>query len=365
MREYINRSVNIRTLDGKPRTSKQASFTEILQGRNNGTLGVRPLQRKNTKEESLQLFSNNTLGKIIQRNGDGKVPDNFCESVRPLMLDALRIENRMYELDKILANAPMKTFFSREHLQTIFEIKSRKKTLVDKWEKYSGPRSADLTRDTEIMDQIFWQFIPIWNFHYPHAKNAYKEFIINDGRIVKDRNLWCYILSNENTFKKAKEEFTIYITEQINLWRTPKLSKWYNEVGFPAASSYIRIDKIEKIKDCAAHLTLYIANVNDTVSITDNTNIIMDALFPASKGNHMGIHITVEIFNEKDSRNPHYFKGEGYYASNDQAITNWLASKTLTKDALLSAMSESLQNKLDEYHRKINRFKQERSRDIS
>jgi hypothetical protein len=300
-------------------------------------------------------------GGVIQLRGE--VPARYHDRVRNLMLDAMRIEARAEGLRLAHASAVMRSYVPDVVWVRRAALLRIKEDLVEKWRGHGADSvySVDeLRADTAAMDAAFTEFNTLFNqYNFSNLRNTIMAAVRADGRVVEDRDLWHHIRSLPNLLVTPANALGALIGAQIVAWQNPRLSVWLREAGYAAApGGQLRIAEVPDYQGVKVHMTLYIANVDGPASINDPVNDVMDTILPSANGNHIGTHVTLELFGRDDERNPHYFKGEGFYIkyATRVATRDKLAEKGIGEGALEGALGDRLTDKLAQFRARLAAF---------
>jgi len=298
---------------------------------------------------------------VIQRVGE--VPPGYNQKLKTLMTDAYRIENRAPDMEQVRASPIMRSYVSLGVWAAFDAAVQTKRDLVEAWKDETAEtlvgREAELTLAETQMDAAFTTVVNTWNLYSPmYIRNAQMGVVRVDGRVVEDGKLWNHIKGLPTLKDVSLPNLANFITTQINAWQNPSLRTWFQEIGFPpAGNGRLRISEIPSHGGVKAHMTLHIANVDNTVAITSGIDVIMDTLLPPSV-DWIGTHVTLELFGPDDQRNPHYFSGEGFrikYATRAQTLAE-LNRKNIEEGALSNALRDSLEAKRTSFRQKFIAF---------
>ncbi len=253
--------------------------------------------------------------KVVQRVGE--VPGLYHDHLKTLMMDGKRIEARVPSLRDARADAVMMTYIPAATWGILDAQLLIKSNVVEHWkipESMTAPGwGARLHQDEVAMDYAFRTINDI-HLRYGDTNkiNVSLEAVRADGRIVPGQGLWHHLKALPAFANVTQPLLNAFITAQIADWATPSLRLWYTALGLPpAGGGHIRIVQLPACSGRPVHLSLYMANVDNTVAITAAIGTIMDTLIPDSVV-WLGTHVTLELFGAIDGRNPHYYKGQGF-----------------------------------------------------
>lgn len=229
------------------------------------------------------------------------------DALKPFWMDAMRIGNRRTEIESL---SPARGSFVTQPMRLTLQVDwDRTKELTRLWSANPPPPADDIPDAVAEMAAIRDRVSAINNGYF---FDPYRSTLRDDNRVVIPSQLAGQILGlvNNNTDRTA---FIQIINQQIGVWTVPPLRVWFTAMGVGAvANGRIRLQALAQVSNTNVHLTNYVANVDNTASINDSINDVMDALFPPAQGDWLGTHATMELFGQDDQDNPRYYKGQGW-----------------------------------------------------
>ncbi len=155
------------------------------------------------------------------------------------------------------------------------------------------------------------------------------------------------------------------IADAVHDQHNPPLRVWFKVLQLANASGgQLKLAKLEGggawvgSDRIPIHMSLFLNNVANTVSVNDSLDTIMDTLLPPVSGN-VGTHVTLEVFDFKNlrgSKNPHFFLGEaaGRPGTKQWDPDEWSKAETAMKDAL--------KKEIDRLRELVDRFRTRKGR---
>ncbi len=277
------------------------------------------------------------------------------DALKPFWIDAMRINTRKFDLDKIPPLSVPGSYMPALVRQNLGVDLARFQVLVTKWTPGPTPRPAatDIPNDVQEMDQLFGRINQVWRLYFQKLRvDLQKDVARVDNRIVPNSQLWDNLFADQSLRDLSRADFVTAIGDKITAWRRPRLRDWFAAMQYPAvANGRIRLEALNQVRGYDTHLTNYLANVDATASINDPIATVMDALMPPAGADWRGLHVTMELFGQDDDRNPKFFKGQGFYTT--QAANQMLQGLQGGINGVRGALQAELNAALQTYQGRV------------
>ena len=165
--------------------------------------------------------------------------------LREMRLSSMRILNRLQPLLEPV-RASYQTPAARIAIRAIVDDHD---TIMTQWlepvRQEDLDNSQKIAAHTDRMAALFDRLLPLYDlWGQPSMRSLISAEILTDGRIVQDRACWNHVLGVPALLVLAQPALAGFLTLQVQAWRRPKLSKWLETAGMPAANGYLRVERL-------------------------------------------------------------------------------------------------------------------------